>query len=137
MATLADPDMTASNPLELIEQIVVSHDWPFDRSADGELTVAVAGTWCEYHLCASFQDHERALQLTCAFDVRVAPPRRAEIAQLLVLINEQLWLGHFDLWSQEGVLMFRYGMLLGGGLATVGGICPDNISACLSRGLSN
>lgn len=132
MATLADPDMTANNPLELIEQIVASHDWPFDRSADGELTVAVAGTWCEYHLCASFRDHERALQLTCAFDIRVAPPRRAEIAQLLVLINEQLWLGHFDLWSQEGVLMFRYGMLLGGGVATAGQ-CEDLIEIAIGE----
>ena len=132
MAYLADPDATSSNPLELMEQIVASHDWPFDRSAEGELTVAVAGTWCEYHLCASFRDRERALQLTCAFDLRVAPARRAEMAQLLVLINEQLWLGHFDLWSEEGVLMFRYGMLLGGGVATASQ-CEDLIEIAIGE----
>jgi hypothetical protein len=126
-----DPDATAANPLELMEQIVASHDWPFDRSADGELSVAVAGTWCEYHLCASWRDREQALQLTCTFDARVPPSRRADVAQLLVLINEQLWLGHFDLWSEEGVLMFRYGMLMAAGATA--SLCEDLIEIAIGE----
>ena len=31
------------------------------------------------------------------------------------LINEQLFMGHFDLWRQDGALMFRNGLLLNGG----------------------
>ena len=30
------------------------------------------------------------------------------------LINEQLWLGHFDLWSNNNILLFRHATLLGG-----------------------
>jgi hypothetical protein len=30
-------------------------------------------------------------------------------------VNEQLWIGHFDLWSTEGVVMFRQALLLSGG----------------------
>jgi len=33
-------------------------------------------------------------------------------------INEQLWLGHFDLWTGEGLVMFRHALLLNGSLAT-------------------
>jgi hypothetical protein len=33
-------------------------------------------------------------------------------------INEQLWLGHFDLWTQEGLVMFRHALLLNGSVAT-------------------
>jgi hypothetical protein len=29
------------------------------------------------------------------------------------MINEQLWLGHFELWSNSGTILFRHGMLLG------------------------
>ena len=32
--------------------------------------------------------------------------------QLLALVNEQLWLGHFDLWQAEGVIMYRNALLL-------------------------
>ncbi|MCH2488481.1 MAG: YbjN domain-containing protein, partial [Erythrobacter sp.] len=33
--------------------------------------------------------------------------------ELLGLINEQLWLGHFDIWSNGGVLLYRNATLLG------------------------
>ena len=31
----------------------------------------------------------------------------------MALINEQLWLGHFDIWSSGGVLLYRHGLMLG------------------------
>jgi hypothetical protein len=31
------------------------------------------------------------------------------------MINEQLWIGHFDLWSSDSVVMFRHALLLAGG----------------------
>ena len=33
--------------------------------------------------------------------------------EALALINEQLWLGHFDVWSNGGVLLYRHGLMLG------------------------
>ncbi len=38
--------------------------------------------------------------------------------RLIAQINEQLWLGHFDLWTQEGLVMFRHALLLNGAVAT-------------------
>src|SRR2546429_8252205 len=38
------------NPLELIEQVVAGHDWPFDRTSDREIAVEVAGRWCDYRM---------------------------------------------------------------------------------------
>ena len=32
---------------------------------------------------------------------------------LLALVNEQLWVGHFDMWSNGSVLLYRHAMLLG------------------------
>ena len=43
-------------------------------------------------------------------------PRRGEVQQLVALINEQLWIGHFDLWTQDGMVMFRHALVLSGGL---------------------
>ena len=31
------------------------------------------------------------------------------------MINAQLWLGHFDLWSREDIVMFRHAHCLAGG----------------------
>ena len=34
--------------------------------------------------------------------------------ETLGLINEQLWIGHFELWSGNGSLLFRHATLLDG-----------------------
>jgi hypothetical protein len=38
----------------------------------------------------------------------------------MALINEQLWLGHFDLWKEDGLLLYRHGLLLAGADTHVG-----------------
>lgn len=44
--------------------------------------------------------------------------RLPEIYRLVAQINEQLWLGHFDVWTQDGLIMFRQGLMLNGAVAT-------------------
>lgn len=44
-----------------------------------------------------------------------AAARRTEALTLISLINEQLWIGHFDVWPKDGVVMFRHALLLTGG----------------------
>ena len=34
----------------------------------------------------------------------------------MTLINEQLYFGHFDIWRRDGILMFRDGLILSGGV---------------------
>jgi hypothetical protein len=60
-------------------------------------------------------DEMEALHVACAFGLKVPPRRRAEVLELVTLVNEQLWLGHFDLWSSENVVMYRHALLLSGG----------------------
>jgi hypothetical protein len=109
-------DMT-ENPLDVVEQVVTAHQWEFDRQGDGDLSVCVAGSWCDYHIGFTYLDASGALQVACAYDMRVADRKRSEICQLLALINERMWFGHFDLWADEAIPMFRQGLLVRGGLA--------------------
>jgi hypothetical protein len=107
------------NPLDLIEHLAQGHDWPLERASDEELTLIVAGTWADYHISINWRDDLEALHLACAFDFRVPDNRLTEMYKLVAQINEQLWLGHFDLWTQEGLVMFRHALLLNGAVATV------------------
>ena len=84
------------NPLELIEKVVAANDWPFDRTSDREIAVEVAGRWCDYRMFFSWRDDVEALHFTCAYDVRIPNERHPDIHGLLALINEKMWLGHFD-----------------------------------------
>ena len=42
---------------------------------------------------------------------------------LVALVNEHLWIGHFDLWNGESVVMFRHALLMSGGADPDGRQC--------------
>ena len=104
----------ASNPIDMLEHLAAAHDWAVERSSEDELTLIVGGSWTDYHLSLNWRKDLEALHLACAFDFRVPDTRIGEMYRLLAQINEQLWLGHFDLWTQEGLVMFRNALLLNG-----------------------
>ena len=108
----------ASSPIDLVEQLANTQDWPYERSSDDELTMTVSGTWSDYHVSINWRDDLEALHVASAFDCKVPDARLNEIYRLIAQINEQLWIGHFDLWLHEGLLMYRHGLLLNGNVAT-------------------
>jgi hypothetical protein len=109
-----------TNPVDMVEHIATIHDWTFERSAPDELTLSVTGAWCDYHLSLTWRDDLEALHLACAFDCKVTKVRLNEVYRLIALVNEQLWLGHFDLWKEDGMLLYRHGLILAGAETHVG-----------------
>ncbi|MBY0431300.1 MAG: YbjN domain-containing protein [Rhodospirillales bacterium] len=104
----------AVNPLDVVEQFVTANDWPFDRRNEDEMAVEVPGRWCDYSLYFAWREDVGALHFTCAFDIKVPANKRQPIHDLLAMVNEKLWLGHFGLWQDEGVPMFRHSVLMRG-----------------------
>jgi len=122
----------AANPLDLVEQFVTANDWPFDRRNDDEMAVEVPGKWCDYSLYFAWREDIGAMHFTCAFDMKVRSAKRAQLYELLALVNEKMWLGHFGLWAEEGVPMFRHAVLLRG----VGGASMEQIEDLVDIALS-
>ena len=104
------------HPVDVIEQVAHNNDWAFERTGDDEIAISMAGSWTDYHISFSWMEDFEALHLACAFDIKVPESRTLEVMRLLSLINEQLLIGHFDLWEQEGAIMFRQSLLLAGGV---------------------
>lgn len=110
----------ATNPVDLMERIAARHDWGSERGGDDELTLFVAGSLTDYHLSINWRRELEALHIACAFDFKVPEPRLAEMFRLVAQINEQLWFGHFDLWTQEGLAMYRQALPLNEAVLTPG-----------------
>ena len=119
------------NPLDVVEGMAAVHDWSFERDGDDEITILVTGRWTDYQVSYTWMDNIEALHLACAFELRVPDRRRAEAQQLIALINEQLWVGHFDLWPQDGLVMFRHALVLAGGVEPSGGQCESVLGTAL------
>ena len=90
------------NPLDLMEEIVGANDWIFDRASQDEMAVEITGRWCDYRLLFLWQEDMGALHFSCLLESRVPVEKRREVSLLLALLNERMWLGHFDLSSEDG-----------------------------------
>ena len=100
----------------MVERIAAINDWSFERAGDDEITILVGGKWSDYQVSFTWMHDIEALHLACAFDLKVPERRRGEVQQLIALINEQMWVGHFDLWTKDGMVMFRHALVLAGGV---------------------
>jgi hypothetical protein len=119
------------NPLDVVERLAAVNDWTFERAGDDEITILVTGKWTDYQVSYTWLSDIEALHLACAFDVKVPERRRGEVQTLIAQINERLWVGHFDLWINEGMLMFRHALVLSGGVVASGQQCKAMLGTAL------
>jgi hypothetical protein len=102
-------------PVDTLESYFEAHGWTHERVSEDEIVANVAGSWTQYELRGVWREEDRVLQFLALPDIRVAADRRGELYETIGLVNEQLWLGHFEIWSSNGILLFRHAALLDGG----------------------
>lgn len=120
-----------NSPLSVVEDIASSNDWTFERSGQDEITIISRGQWTDYQLSFTWMGEIDALHLACAFDIKIPEQRRAEAQRLIAAINEQLWVGHFDLWTATGSIMYRQALLLPGGIVASPAQCEMMLEGAL------
>ncbi|CAL8968036.1 hypothetical protein GJ689_02290 [Rhodoplanes serenus] len=118
-----------ANPVDIVERIAALNDWSFARSSEDEVTLVIAGKWTDYQVSFTWMSEIEALHLACAFDLKVPERRRADMIALVSMVNEQLWVGHFDLWANDGLVMFRHALVLAGGVTASGAQCESLLAA--------
>ena len=120
-----------TNPLSVVEEIAATNDWSFERSGDDEVTILTRGQWTDYQLSFTWMGEIDALHLACAFDMKIPEARREEVRRLIAAINEQLWVGHFDLWTSTGSVMLRQALILPDGLVASPAQCELMLEGAL------
>ena len=131
MSLIETDDQARTNPLDVVERMAATNDWSFERAGDDEITILVRGKWADYQLSYTWMFDIEALHLACAFELKVPERRRGEVQQLISMINEQMWVGHFDLWTQDGLVMYRHALVLTGGVEASGRQCEALLATAL------
>ena len=98
---------------------------------EDEISISVQGGSSDYHVAFTWLPDLEALHVGCAFDLKVPERRRTSVLALVALVNEHLWIGHFDLWSGENVVMFRHALLMSGGADPDGRQCEAILKAAV------
>jgi hypothetical protein len=131
MSLIDISDQSRGNPLEIVERMAATNDWSFERAGEDEITLLVRGKWTDYQVSFTWMYDIESLHLACAFEFKVPERWRGETQQLIAMVNEQLWVGHFDLWVNDGLIMFRHALLLAGGMEASGPQCEALLGAAL------
>lgn len=108
---LDDETESSSDPLETVGAVIASDErFKHERAEDGDLHFSFKSGWGETIGYFSFRAELPALLFTLGLDIQAAKSRRTEAIRLAARINENLWLGHFDVWSDDGTIIFRHAM---------------------------
>ena len=99
------------NPIDVVEEVIYSKKWTFSRADDYELVAEIASKWCQYRFYFTWSEQIRAISLTVTFDLKFPYAKIKDAQELLALINEKLWIGHFDITSKNGIPAYRHTVL--------------------------
>lgn len=130
---LADSQTHLLNPLEIVEDVILSQDWAYQRLSPYEILAEIEGRWGEYRLQFFWQDEVNILHFTCLMDLPVNMNHAREMYELLALINERLLLGHFEVFPEEGVPAFRYSFIVSGPRAFHNDLLEEAIDLALNE----
>jgi hypothetical protein len=131
MPALAAEDRAPTHPLDRVEELAEANEWPLERQGADEISLVIDANWGTLELSLTWRDDIDCLHLAGCFDFKTPSQRREEVGRLLNLINEQLYLGHFDLWRQDGTVVFREGLSLAGGAEANEAQCEALISLAI------
>ena len=100
------------NPLDTIEAIFEKDEVSFDRRSDNELVAEVLGKWDNMLVFFSYEEQMRCLHISCLLNIETSTVDRTKMFELLALLNENLWLGHFSYWSEQKMPIFKHSIIL-------------------------
>ena len=95
------------DPLESVEQAVIAEQYTYERD-DLEIHLAVPGQWRDHQMWFAYRPDLSAMHMCSSLDLKIPEKRFRDAAELVTRLNERLWLGHFDVWAEDGSIVFRH-----------------------------
>ncbi|MBK5926700.1 YbjN domain-containing protein [Rhodobaculum claviforme] len=132
--SLSEPTFPADDihPIDIVETLAEHRAWEFDRVGDDRIAMAVEGQWRTYSLTLAWSPGDEMLRLVCTFELAPPEDRQAALMDILNRINDRVWAGAFTLWPDEGLMVWRHGLLLSGGQVPA----PEQIDRMISAAVS-
>lgn len=103
------------HPIDIVETLAEHHEWEFDRVTDDQIAMAVEGQWRTYSLTLAWSPQDETLRLICTFEMEPPHGKMGELYDVLNRCNDMVWTGAFTYWTEQKLMVWRYGLLLAGG----------------------
>jgi hypothetical protein len=91
------------DPLDMVETILSEEELAYERTHDGDICFTIKGGWKAYDMWFTWHIQGECLQLCCTLGAQgldsLSTERRLALYELLGLINQRVWFGHFELYQ--------------------------------------
>ena len=104
------------HPIDIVEHIAEHREWDFDRIADDQIAMAVEGQWRTYSITLAWSAYDETLRLICSFEMEPPEEKIPALYHVLNDVNDQCWAGAFTYWKETKLMVYRYGLVMAGGL---------------------
>ncbi|GFE63327.1 YbjN domain-containing protein [Litoreibacter roseus] len=104
------------HPIDLVETLAEHHDWDFDRIAEDQIAMAIEGQWRTYSITLAWSGYDETLRMVSTFEMEPPAEKLPALYDLLNRANDTCWSGAFTYWEAQKLMVFRYGLVLSGGL---------------------
>lgn len=101
-----------NNPVDMVEELATSKSWAFSRYDDCTINVSLPGQKTKFDVSLEWQEEFSALLIACSLPLEISEANYEMAVQALEKINQNLWLGHFDLSNHNKYPTFRHTLLL-------------------------
>jgi len=120
------------HPIDLVETLAEHHDWDFERIAEDQIAMSIEGQWRTYSITLAWSGFDETLRLVVTFEMEPPKDRMPALYEILNLTNDRMWSGAFTYWEKQKLMVYRYGLLLGGGA----GAGPEQIDQMMSTAIT-
>lgn len=100
------------NPIDAVENMFQGKSVEFERRSSTEVVAEVEGKWDNMLLFFAWEEHLHCLHISCLMNIDSPAADTGKIFELLALVNEDLWLGHFSYWQERKMPMFKHSLII-------------------------
>ena len=100
------------NPIDDIECLFTKRQHSTERRSANEVVVQIPGKWDNMLLFFAWEEQMNCLHLSCLINIEPEDVALPSIFELLALLNEDLWVGHFSFWEEAKTPLFRHSLFV-------------------------
>lgn len=102
------------SPLMLAFQYLKRRGWSVEKVGDFEISTEINDLFAPFHLCMMWNQDHQSLMISCHIRQKLTDKTQQAVIDLLANLNSTIWMGHYELAPEDGLVGYRYTLNLTG-----------------------
>ena len=94
------------NSIDITESVATKLDLAYQRVDDNEISIVLMGEKTDYELTVILKADYEIIYFSCDLDIVAPADKYALITEAIVKVNERIWVGHFDLITNNNRIVY-------------------------------